>query len=194
MVNASLNFISLFGLLIFLFGGICLTTKFIKIHYSLSFMIAGFIFFFQGWRLDPISQFGINIIIISLFNELITTYLINQKSKSPSFNSVDGDGDGDEDEDYLYKKDNSVYWETDEDWSNKIPRTKISQNEVYEKEEETIFHRNIGNYEPEDLYLMNDDEIYEKVKFQLQLLTTGKKISQPGEVEYLKDLLKYFRK
>ena len=52
-----------------------------------------------------------------------------------------------------------------------------------------LLNRNIGTYTPNDLLIMKDGEIYKLIKD----LTRGIRKSEGGEVQYLKDLLKYFK-
>ena len=57
-----------------------------------------------------------------------------------------------------------------------------------------LLNRNIGTYTPKDLLIMKDGEIYKLIKEQLLDLTRGIRKSEAGEVQYLKDLLEYFKK
>ena len=67
MVNASLNFGSIVGIVLFICGGGLYFVRSFKpelardydIFFAAIGLLCGGIFFFQGWRLDPILQFGI---------------------------------------------------------------------------------------------------------------------------------------
>ena len=62
MVNASLNWASIVGIALFIAGFIPFFKKSISTQYDALlvpvFWLSGSILFFQGWRLDPILQFG----------------------------------------------------------------------------------------------------------------------------------------
>ena len=60
------------------------------------------------------------------------------------------------------------------------------------RSQKNLFNRNIGPYTPKDLLMMKDSEIYKLVKVELLHLRRGIRKSNPREVHYLKDLLKYF--
>ena len=62
MVNASLNWASIVGIALVIAGFIPFFKKSISTQYDALlvpvFWLSGSILFFQGWRLDPILQFG----------------------------------------------------------------------------------------------------------------------------------------
>ena len=62
------------------------------------------------------------------------------------------------------------------------------------RSQKNLFNRNIGPYTPKDLLMMKDSEIYKLVKVELLHLRRGIRKSNPREVQYLKDLLEYFKK
>ena len=100
MVNASLNWASIWGILLAIWGLIAAplaiaqfviffqsnnreTTSILKMIYILlvtplrvvgSFLIGG-IFFFQGWRLDPILQFGLFGLVFMYLSESAFAFL-----------------------------------------------------------------------------------------------------------------------
>jgi len=79
MVDASLNWTSIIGIILFSSSGIFFIFKQLRnerMHASnnaliLATFFAGLILFFQGWRLDPILQLAQAIIIFGTFLEAI---------------------------------------------------------------------------------------------------------------------------
>ena len=79
MVNISLNWASITGIILSLtslisFAFYCLKNKtinFIDTTVILLSFISGLILSFQGWKLDPILQFSLIIIILGIFLELV---------------------------------------------------------------------------------------------------------------------------
>ena len=90
MVNASLNWTSILGIILFASSGILFVFKKSrnqKINVSIKVLIilnliAGFILFLQGWRLDPILQFMVFIIIFGTFLELVPFIYLDFKKKN----------------------------------------------------------------------------------------------------------------
>jgi len=114
LVNASLNWASIVGILLFLvalpgavtagfqiafllgrrkdtFGGVVLATvwRFLMLFARLLLLpLIGGILFFQGWRLDPILQFGVFLLAAGYLSELIMSMVYEygswqQRMKEP---------------------------------------------------------------------------------------------------------------
>ena len=83
MINASLNWASLFGIILFFWAtfaalaGVEVLTRGEKSKSLIALIIGRFVFgmlcsgilFFQGWRLDPILQFGQMLLVVGLIAE-----------------------------------------------------------------------------------------------------------------------------
>ena len=96
MVEAYLNWASIMGIIL------CFTSTIFFIIYflgneSINFInnaiillsfIGGLILSFQGWRLDPILQFSLTIIILGIFLELVPLVYDFQKKNRTLKNSI----------------------------------------------------------------------------------------------------------
>ena len=104
MVNASLNWASIVGIALVIAGFIPFFKKSISTQYDPFldpvFWLCGLILFFQGWRLDPILQFGQFLLVGIVFfvgyeniklRELIKK-LKNQSSEQSNFKKEDVKG------------------------------------------------------------------------------------------------------
>ena len=90
MVNASLNWTSIIGILLFACSGIFFVFKISRnekinainnVLILLNFIV-GFILFFQGWRIDPILQFALSVIIFGTFLELVPFIYFDFQNKN----------------------------------------------------------------------------------------------------------------
>ena len=166
MVNASLNWASIVGLVLFVCGFLNLflhrnTQASYDLFISVVCWLCGGILFFQGWRLDPILQFGqFLLVILTIF----TGYKNMQLRKR------------------LFK----LRISSDTKIAEPIRRSEV-QRDLGTKEKR--FNRSIGTNSKEDLELMEDKQVYEIVKLQLLGISSGKVEPEAGEVEYLKDVL-----
>ena len=90
MVEATLNWTGISGLLIFLAGISCFPLIRMKKNkkefisrldsdllfiVQIALMVSGFIFFFQGWRLDPIIKIILPLSALAIYLELLTNYI-----------------------------------------------------------------------------------------------------------------------
>ena len=96
MVETSLNWASIMGIIL------CFTSSIFFIIYFLEnerinlinnaiilvSFIGGLILSFQGWRLDPIGQFSLTIIILGIFLELVPLVYDFQKKNRTLKNSI----------------------------------------------------------------------------------------------------------
>ena len=106
MVNASLNWASIAGLFLILIWIPAIASGVFRIWFTLGrradtsprvifktlFIIflttgrafciplAGGIFFFQGWRLDPILQFGLSLLVIGIVVEMVPSFIDDYQS------------------------------------------------------------------------------------------------------------------
>ena len=106
MVNASLNWASITGLFLILIWIPAIASGVFRIWFTLSrradtspsvifktlfiifltigraffIPIAGGILFFQGWRLDPILQFGQSLLVIGIAVEMVPTFIYDYQS------------------------------------------------------------------------------------------------------------------
>tara|TARA_Y100001968_G_scaffold278910_1_gene274546 strand:+ start:829 stop:1197 length:369 start_codon:yes stop_codon:yes gene_type:complete len=118
--------------------------------------------FFQGWRLDPIPQFGQFLLVgLTIFICYENIQLRNRLFKLRSKNSNQYPNNYDQNNDLSYK------------------REKINSNN------KKRYYRNIGLHKNDDLEVIEDNQVYEIVKLQLLGITTEKIRSETGEVEYL---------
>ena len=108
MVNASLNWASIVGIALVIAGFIPFFKKSISTQYDALlvpvFWLSGSILFFQGWRLDPILQFGqfllASLVIFVGYENIKLRELIkklkNQSSEQSNFKKEDVKGQKDE--------------------------------------------------------------------------------------------------
>ena len=106
MVNASLNWASTLGIVLVIWGLIAAPASIAQISYLIRYkpdrrkidylkvafrlaigagrlfgsLLVGGIFFFQGWRLDPILQFGVFLLILGVILESASGVLSDRKS------------------------------------------------------------------------------------------------------------------
>lgn len=106
MVNASLNWASILGIVLVIWGLIAAPASIAQIGYLIRYkpdrrkidylkvafrlaigagrlfgsLLVGGIFFFQGWRLDPILQFGVFLLILGVILESALGVLSDRKS------------------------------------------------------------------------------------------------------------------
>ena len=198
MVNASLNWASIVGILLFFAGCVPFFLSFQfqkKYDFIITgiFWVTGAILFFQGWRLDPVLQFGQFLLaglltFIGYENIKLRKSLWRARNPLRNNNSETKEPwEGEEIPDNCIDSEDQI--EEERAQGNNIP-VDFKENDEFK---DNIIYRNVGKYKPKDLMMMTDDEIYKIVKLQLQLLTTGKRKSKSGEVEYLKYLLKEFK-
>ena len=96
LIDTSLNFASVMGLLLSSASAIfCIVyflenerINFINNAIILLSFIGGLILSFQGWRLDPILQFSLTIIILGIFLELVPLVYDFQKKNRTLKNSI----------------------------------------------------------------------------------------------------------
>ena len=75
MVNASLNWASVLGIVQIIIGFIiCIQTGFrgFSLLKFVCLLLSGLILFFQGWRLDPVLQFAAFMFVLPYFIEAIS--------------------------------------------------------------------------------------------------------------------------
>ena len=223
MVNASLNWASIVGIVL-LIGGFApffwKTESKGKYDLLMGFIawICGTILFFQGWRLDPMLQFGQILLVgltvlmcyenIQLRNRLFK--LRNKNSNQYSNNDYESkenakDWDSKKIEDWddsepikrkpienKYTTDQSNYKSkrtTSDDNSNNSTYKSYRRSSEANSNNKNRYYRNIGLYKCEELAVMEDKQVYEIVKLQLLGITTGEIKPEMGEVEYLKSIL-----
>ena len=108
MVNASLNWASILGIALVIAAFIPFFKKSLSTQYdpflSLVYCLCGLILFFQGWRLDPILQFGqfllVSVVLFVSYENIKLKELIkklkNQSSEDSKFKKEDVKGRKDE--------------------------------------------------------------------------------------------------
>ena len=96
MVEAYLNWASIMGIILCFSSTIFFIIYFLE-NESINFInnaiillsfIGGLILSFQGWRLDPILQFSLTIIILGIFLELVPLVYDFQKKNRTLKNSI----------------------------------------------------------------------------------------------------------
>ena len=190
MVNASLNWASIVGIILCVFGFVPFFLKTqIQSRYdrliSLIFWACGAVLFFQGWRLDPVLQFGQFLLasllaFISYENIKLRKSILNLRSKLK-------ENPFEEDIEFI-EENNQKY----NDWGTQInnpEKQKERRKSKNKKQRVGFYQRDIGSFKKEDLELMKDKEVYEIVKLHLLGITTGDIKPESGEVEYLKGIL-----
>ena len=83
MVNASLNWASIVGIVLAVCGGGLYFLRSFKpalardydVFFAAIGLLCGGILFFQGWRLDPILQFGQSLLVIGIAVEMVPSFI-----------------------------------------------------------------------------------------------------------------------
>ena len=140
MVNASLNWASIVGIILFMCGCIPLfLERSIKRPYDLLvtpvFWLCGGILFFQGWRLDPILQFGqfllSSIVIFVAYQNIKLRQVINKLKKHLKDNFVVDENNS--------KKEKSKYSIYFEDLIDEFDDSKFQKDRTRKKVERNKF-------------------------------------------------------
>ena len=86
MVNASLNLASIVGIVLIIAGFVPFFKKSISTQYDPFlvpvFWLCGLILFFQGWRLDPILQFGQFLLVFQLITQQLVLIVFHKKNNA----------------------------------------------------------------------------------------------------------------
>ena len=88
MVNASLNWASIVGIVLAVCGGGLYFLRSFKpalardydVFFAAIGLLCGGILFFQGWRLDPILQFGQSLLVIGIAVEMVPSFIEDYQS------------------------------------------------------------------------------------------------------------------
>ena len=92
MVNASLNWASIVGIVLAVCGGGLYFLRSFKpalardydVFFAAIGLLCGGILFFQGWRLDPILQFGQFLLVFQLITQQLVLIVIHNKKNTYS--------------------------------------------------------------------------------------------------------------
>ena len=95
MVNASLNWASIVGIVLAVCGGGLYFLRSFKpalardydVFFAAIGLLCGGILFFQGWRLDPILQFGQFLLVFQLITQQLVLIVIHKKNNTYSRNN-----------------------------------------------------------------------------------------------------------
>jgi len=174
LVNASLNWASIVGIALAIVGGGLFFIRALKPEIARGYdvlvgaigLLCGGILFFQGWRLDPILQFGQFLLAGTLVFIAYENFQLRKR---------------------LYKL-------TGHKKINNINESNTASEWVDPSDKQSRYYRDIGIYKKNDLKEMEDTKVYEIIKLHLKGISKGEIKPEKGEVEYLKNILNTLNK
>ncbi len=190
MINDSFNWASIVGiaLMIASLWTLSIDGK-IKRGYdviiALVLFVDGLILFFQGWRLDPISQFAqflfaALVLFISYENlRLRKSFFRLLRSSREKIEEKEGWP-----EEEMIRQKAFPDLRLNDSLNQRELSTDHNKSDNAKK-----YHRNIGVHRYEDLELMEDNDVYEIIKLHLLGISNGDIKPEPGEVQYLQEIL-----